>query len=320
MKQKILVTGAAGFIGSFLCQELLAKNNFVLGVDNFFRGKKANLQEFILNKNFVFKKIDLSSPRNISRLKQLIIKHKITTVYHLAAVNGTQYFYDKSFFVLDQNTKITQNLLAALQNTKVNYLLYTSSSEVYSDPLTIPTNEEHPILLNAASDRDSYAASKAIGEFYIRLFAEKNKISYLILRVFNMYGERMVNTRYGQVIPEFIQRMLHEDKFTIIGDGGHSRSFCYIKDAIWAMRELLEKKVTGILNIGNDSEISILKLAKKIHALEHRSFQPIFLPERPYDHKRRKPDISKLKLLIPELKFTDLDIGLKKVIRFYKLQ
>ncbi|WP_232002738.1 NAD-dependent epimerase/dehydratase family protein [Legionella sainthelensi] len=105
----------------------------------------------------------------------------------------------------------------------------------------MPTHEKHPIHLTM-DDRDSYAASKAIGDFYIRLFSKQNNLSYLILRVFNLYGERMIGTKYGQVIPEFIHRILYEDKFTIIGNGSNTRSFCYIKDATWAIRELVEKK------------------------------------------------------------------------------
>jgi UDP-glucuronate decarboxylase len=216
--------------------------------------------------------------------------------------------------------KMTQYLLSAIENTDVEYIIYSSSSETYGEPLKIPTNEEHPVLINTAFDRDSYAASKAIGEFYIRLFAKQHHLSYLTLRIFNMYGERMVGTRYGQVVPEFINRMLFEEQFTLLGDGKHTRSFCYILDATNMMRKLMEKKTTGLINVGNDEEISILELAKKIHQLNNTPFNPIFLPERTNDHKRRRPDISYLKSLLPELVFTDLKTGLKKVIDFYKIE
>lgn len=317
--RKILVTGAAGFIGSFLCEELISRGFTVVGVDNLFRGKLENLSGLKDNHFFHFEKLDLSDPNNVQILHTIIKKYKLDTVFHLAAINGTQYFYDKSMFVLEQNTVITQNVLAACIDTDINYIIYTSSSEVYGEPLAVPTKENHPILLNAFADRDSYAASKAIGDFYVRLFAKQYNISFLSLRVFNMYGERMVNTRYGQVIPEFIKRMLFEDVFTIIGDGSHTRSFCYVKNAVWAMTELMQKQQQGFLNLGNNQEITILELAKLIHRLSNKNFSPVFLPERSHDHKRRCPDISELKNILPGLRFVKLEEGLEKVISYYKL-
>ena len=318
MRKNILVTGAAGFMGSFLCEELITHDYFVVGVDNFFRGHAENVKH-LARDHFILETLDISAVEAIVRLREIILQYKIEVVFHLAAINGTQYFYDNPFFVLDKNIKITQNLLSAVADTPVNHLIYTSSSEVYGDPLIIPTSEEHLISLNETADRDSYAASKAMDEFYIRLFAEQHHLNYLILRVFNLYGERMVGTRYGQVVPEFVNRMLHEAQFTILGDGQSTRSFCYIKDATWAMRELMEKNTNGLVNLGNDEEITILALAKRLHQLEALVFDPEFLPGRPNDHKRRRPDISYLRSLLPNLTFTKLTSGLKKVIAYYKI-
>ncbi|HAT1864027.1 TPA: NAD-dependent epimerase/dehydratase family protein [Legionella pneumophila] len=315
-EKNILVTGAAGFIGSFLCEELISHDYRIIGIDNFFRGKPDNIKHLIQS-DFILEDLDLSSENNIKRLRKIIEQHHIEIVFHLAAINGTQYFYDRPLFVLDQNIRITQNLLSAIKSTCVNYIIYTSSSEVYGDPLIIPTHEKHPIHL-AMDDRDSYAASKAIGDFYIRLFSKQNNLSYLILRVFNLYGERMIGTKYGQVIPEFIHRILYEDRFTIIGNGSNTRSFCYIKDATWAIRELVEKKISGVVNLGNDKEISILELAKMIHHLEKKSFNPVILPARPNDHARRQPDISHLKSILTNICFTDLKTGLEKLLLYYK--
>lgn len=317
MTHSILVTGAAGFLGSFLCEELISQGYRVIGVDNFFRGDRSNITGLMTKKDFIFVEMDLSLSTNQVSLRQCILDHQIKWVCHLAAINGTQYFYDRPLFVLDQNIKITQTLIAAIENTPVNYLIYTSSSEVYGDPLQIPTPETHPIHLNAFAQRDSYAASKAVDEFYVRLYAAEKQIRYLICRVFNLYGERMVGTRYGQVVAEFIQRMLHEKQFTIIGDGSQTRSFCYIEDAVVAIRHLLTQQTEGIINVGNDKEITILELAKLIHQVENKPFSPVFLSPRADDHQRRCPDISLLKNLFPKLSFTDLKTGLKKVIDYY---
>ena len=313
----ILITGSAGFIGSFLAEKLVDNGYKVIGVDNLFRGKEENLSAIISNPSFSFVNIDLSNPINKFQLAEIMQKNNIEIVFHLAAVNGTQYFYDNPVFVLDQNIKITMNLLESIENTSVKKIIYTSSSEIYGDPMNIPTSRSHPILLNINADRDSYASSKAIGEFYTRLFSKKFGIDYLILRVFNMFGPRMVNTRYGQVIPEFIHKTLNKEIFTIIGDGCHTRSFCYIKDFTNIMIKLLENKISGVLNIGNDEEISILSLAERIHYLMRRNFNPVFLPERPHDHKRRRPDITELKKILPENNFTSLENGLLETIKFY---
>lgn len=320
MNKSILVTGAAGFIGSFLCEALIENGYSIVGVDNFFRGKLENIRHLI-NDNFLLEELDLSLSENVGRLTAIILTHNIETVFHLAAINGTKYFYEQPHFVFEQNIKMTQNVLAAIENTSVKYIIYTSSSEVYGEPLRLPTDEEQPILLDVHSDRDSYASSKSFGDFYITLFAKQHNLSCLILRVFNLYGERMVDTTYGQVVPEFIHHLLQEDEgkqFPLLGDGSQTRSFCYIKDAVWIMRSLMAKHITGIVNVGYDEEITILELAEVMHRIEGRKLNPQFLHGHPYDHERRRPDIRYLMSLLPEIKFTPLELGLKKTIDFYK--
>ena len=314
----ILVTGAAGFVGSFLSEALVSHNYFVIGIDNFFRGKKSNLISLSTSNNFKFVEMDLSDSSNVDELKQIIADYKITTIYHLAAINGTLHFYDKSLFVLDQNIRITANLLNALNNSCVNKIIYTSSSEVYGEPFQVPTPETHPILLNPEANRDSYASSKAICEFYIRLFCEQYKIEYFILRLFNLYGPRMDNTKYGQVVPEFIDKVNADSAFSIIGDGTQTRSFCYIKDAINILLKFCLKSGSGIFNVGRNQEITILKLAAQIHKILNAEFNPSFLPARPNDHQRRCPDITKLLNFIGEIKFTPLESGLELVHDFYR--
>lgn len=315
----VLVTGSAGFIGSFLTEALIAKGHFVVGVDNFFRGRKENLKSLDNNSHFELIEVDLSKSACVSRINAILNEKKIDTIYHLAAINGTQHFYDHSAKVLDDNTKITIHMMEAIYDSPVKKIIYTSSSEVYGEPMIVPTLETHPILLNAHAARDSYAASKAMGDFYVRLYAEKYKINWLILRVFNTYGPRMVNTKYGQVIPEFIKRMQSEEPFTMIGDGHHTRSFCFIYDAICLMLMLEKKQVAGIINLGNPEEISILNLARKIHELGNKPFNPIFLPGRPNDHHRRCPDISMLLSIISTPNFTSLEDGLKQVMSIYEI-
>ena len=301
--KKVLVTGAAGFLGSHLCDELLDKGYYVIGIDNFFRGKKENLPN---HENFRFYDRDLTE----DDIHDIVDGEEPEIVFHYAAINGTQYFYDIPSKVFDDNIEMTKNVLDTIKGSKVKKLIYTSSSEIYGDNPNIPTKEEGLITLNIFSDRDSYASSKAIGEFYVKYYCSEHNIDYLILRPFNTYGNRMDTTKYGQVIPEFF-RKLEEDEFTIIGGGKQTRSFCHVNDHKKLSVMLSEKVSNEIINIGNDEQITILELSKKIHSLKKVDFKPKFLPERDYDTKRRQPDISKIKENFPDYKFISIDEGLK---------
>jgi len=310
---KALVTGAAGFLGSHLSDELLAKGYDVVGVDNFFRGKKEYLPH---HDNFSFYNIDLA--KESKKIAAVIIKEKPEVVFHYAAINGTEYFYDIPYKVLHDNIAITQHVLAASQGSSVRKIIYASSSETYGEPLEIPTPETHPILLNIHTVRDSYASSKAICDFYVKLFALENNIDFLIFRIFNTYGPRMDTSKYGQVIPEFICKMLEKDQFSIIGDGTQTRSFCYVADHTRLAVQLAEKISNEIVNLGNDNEITINDLARTLHTLVGKPFSPKHLAPREYDHKRRCPNISKLKHLLNDQPTVSLDEGLRFTLEAYK--
>jgi len=310
---KVLVTGAAGFLGSFLSEELLSHGYNVVGIDNFFRGKKEYLPK---HEKFIFYKLDLVKEAN--KFKEIIKNEKPEILFHYAAINGTKYFYDIPYQVVNDNVRITQNVLAACKNSNVKKIIYASSSETYGEPIKIPTPETHPILLNIHTDRDSYASSKAICDFYVKLFAKENKLDFLILRIFNTYGPHMDTSEYGQVVPEFIDKMFNDKQFTIIGDGQHTRSFCYVSDHTRLVLKLAEKISNEIVNVGNDKEIKIVDLAREMHKLENKDFNPKFLPGREYDHKRRRPDISKLKEFTNDVPKISLEEGLRKTIDAFK--
>lgn len=300
---KALVTGAAGFLGSHLCDELIEKGYKVVGVDNFFRGKKENI-----NSKVSFSQMDLSNKECVPYL--VLLMKDVDIVFHYAAINGTEYFYDIPTMVFDDNIEITKNVLNAIKDSNVKKVVYTSTSEVYGDNPPLPTPESHMIQLNIFSDRDSYASSKAIGEFYVKYHCKEYGIDYLILRPFNTYGSRMDNTKYGQVIPEFF-RKLNDDEFTIIGNGSQTRSFCHVNDHTRLAVMLSEDISDDVVNIGNDEQVTILELAEKIHNQRGKDFEPNFLPPRDYDTQRRQPDISKIKKLYTDYKFINLKKGLQ---------
>ncbi|MGC8567557.1 MAG: NAD-dependent epimerase/dehydratase family protein, partial [Caldisphaera sp.] len=220
---KVLVTGVAGFLGSFLAEKLIEEDYYVIGIDNLFRGNIRNIQHLIDSKKLEFYNLDIRNP---------LPKHIFTdveAVFHYAAINGTQHFYEKPKEVLEVNAEGTINVLKSSIENNVEKFVLASSSEVYGNPSTVPIDEDFPLIISSVNNpRHSYEAGKIIGEFYVRWFSEKYGMKYLILRLFNAYGPRMDSSEYGQVIPEFIRKIFVEPEFTIIGPGTQTRSFCYV--------------------------------------------------------------------------------------------
>lgn len=305
---RTIVTGAAGFLGSHLCDKLLSEGHEVIGIDNFFRGKLSNLP---VHGNFKFYEIDLKDA-NIT--KKLLSEVQPEVVIHYAAINGTKYFYDIPYKVCNDNILLTQNVLMSCGDS-VKKIVYASSSEVYGPEPVVPTKESEFILLDSFADRDSYASSKAIGEYLVRLWAKENKKNFLIVRPFNTYGKRMATNGYGQVIPEFIERIKSRNKFYLYGSGKQTRSFCYVEDHCEIMARLIKSVNDKILNIGYDEEITILELAKLIHEIMGVEFNDIlFKEEWKNDTKWRKPDLAELKIHSKYDSYISLRDGLKKMI------
>lgn len=304
----VLVTGAAGFLGSHLCDLLLEKGYSVTGIDNFFRGKRENLPK---HNNFKFYELDLVN--SFKELKEIVSNSNFDWVLHYAAINGTKYFYDIPTKVFDDNYKMTLNVLNACRSSKtIKKFGYASSSEVYGNFPSIPTNEKQKISLNVFEDRDSYAAAKAFGDFMTKLYCEEMSISYLTFRIFNAYGPRMDNTEYGQVIPEFFRKAEEVGNFKIIGDGKQTRSFCYVEDHVKMVETAMRTLKNEIINIGNDELTEIIALAKKVCKISGKEFLPEHLKPRSYDTIRRQPDLTKIKSVYKE-KMISLDEGLRKI-------
>lgn len=324
---RAIVTGGAGFIGSFLMENLIDKGISVTVWDNLFRGKLENIQHLLDGYNR-FLKIDMSDVNMIDTMAECILNEKPEYIFHYAAINGTQYFYDIPATVLEVNTSATYHLTLALRKVKKivpDYqckIIYASSSEVYGEPFSLPTSEKDITYANIEHVRDSYAIAKLSGEFYIKLIAEELGLGYLILRLFNVYGPRMVGTKYGQVIPEFIQRISDgEYPLTIYGNGMHKRSFCYVTDNVDITTRLaFSESTNGIYNVGNNNEIAILDLAKII--MRKMGMEPKFefLPERIGDHKRRCPNTEKIHKVLGEYKYIKLEDGIDEILKELRLK
>jgi len=306
---RVLITGVAGFLGSFLAERLVEEGYKVIGIDNLSRGKMENIQHI---EGLKFVKDDVL---NISHPE---VFKNVDIVFHYAAINGTKNFYDFPAKTLATNTEGIINVLKLSIKYGVKKFIFSSSSEVYGEPLKVPTSEDTPILVkDITNPRSSYDVSKIVGEAYTIFLCKKAGMDYIIQRIFNVYGPKMDTSEYGQVIPEFIRKILKEDKFTIIGPGTQTRSFCYIDDFVEMTIRLLEHR-NVIVNVGNPEEIKIIDLARLLHEIAGKEFEYKLLPPRRGDIMRRVPDISKLIKLTGYRPRISLKEGLKRTFRWYQ--
>lgn len=316
---EILITGGAGFIGFHLAKALAEENYEVTICDNLFRGRMDDdLTRLRKRENVRFINCDLTDKDELKKLGR-----EYDYVYHLAAINGTKYFYEIPHEVLRVGVLSTVNLLEQFKGTKAK-MLFASSSEAYAGTalsfgVPIPTPEDVPLTVNDVHNpRFSYGGSKLVGELLFINYARAYKFPMTIIRYYNTYGPRM---GYEHVISEFCVRILRkEDPFRIYG-GNQTRSFCYISDTVKATRLLMESSETNgeIVNVGNPfEEITIRELAEKMFDL--LDFYPAVevLPLPKGDVVRRCPNIDKLARLTnfrPEVALTD---GLVKTFEWYK--
>lgn len=313
---KILITGGAGFIGYHLAKHLAEKQDDVTVCDNLFRGKMdKDFLSLIKSENVKFVEANLTNQTDISNLKG-----DYDIVYHLAAINGTKYFYEIPHEVLRVNILCLINILDWFVKTDNKKLVFTSSSETYAGTtgVPIPTPEDIPLSIdNVLNPRFSYAASKIVGELFCINYAREYGFNVSIVRPHNIYGPRM---GYEHVIPEFIQRTLNrENPFKIYG-GKQTRAFCFIDDFVKGI-ELVGKspKANGeIFNLGNDKEeITMQDLSEQI--FEKLDFQPQLEidPAPKGSVMRRCPDVTKARKLLGYVPEANLEHGLEETIKWY---
>ena len=308
MVTKILVSGGAGFIGSCLAEKLGEdKNNFVVVVDNLQTGTHAKLPKSKHN-NIRFIKADVNYFKDIS---SIFFAHQFDFVFHYAALVGVKRTLAHPAMVL-RDLEGIKNILNLSKNTGVRRVFFSSSSEVYGEPVEFPQNE-HTTPLNS---RLPYAIVKNVGEAYLRAYKQEFDLDFTIFRFFNTYGPKQSN---DFVMSRFLHAALLNKDITIYGDGMQTRTFCYIDDnidaTVNAMKE--DKFVNDVVNIGSDNEITVLDLAKKVIKNTRSKSKMIHLPAlKEGDMTRRCPDIHKMKKLLKR-KMTTLDEGIARLIKAY---
>jgi nucleoside-diphosphate-sugar epimerase len=324
--KKILITGGAGFIGCHLAKQLLKnQENHLTLVDNLQRGKMdENFKNLLRNKRVKFIKADLTKPATFAKLGA-----GFHHIYHLAAINGTKWFYEIPQEVLRVNTLSLIYLLEWIKKQKRKpKLCFTSSNEAYAGALEafgqlpIPTPENVPLVISDTyNPRWTYGATKLVGELFVIHYAKAYNFPAVIVRPHNFYGPR---AGYDHVIPEFIKRITNKvDPFPIYG-ADDTRTFCYIGDAVEAMQKLMDSPATDnqpieTVHIGAEDEIAMLDLAGKLFAIIGWHPQKLDIQKSPAGSvKRRLADTSKINKLIGWQAKTFLDQGLKETLRWYQ--
>lgn len=305
----ILLTGGAGFIGSSLCEKLLEDpENFLVVADNLSTGKEQNLKG-ITSDRFRFVKCDVNDYRDIS---ELFFSYPFEYVFHYAAVVGVRRTQENPIRVLRDIHGI-ENICNLSKNSRVKRIFFSSSSEVYGEPVEFPQNEDTTPL----NSRIPYAVVKNVAEAFLRAFYKEHGLRYIIFRFFNTYGPRQSE---DFVVSRFIRFALKNEPITIYGDGQQSRTFCYIDDNVDATYNIFKEICQNnnypneVINIGNDVEYKIIDLARLILHLTGSSSAIVHMPPLPEgDMTRRLPDITKMK------KFLDRDLipleeGIKKIL------
>lgn len=307
--KSILVTGGAGFLGSWICDVLVEQQAKVICLDNLVSGLKSNISHLLKESNFAFIQHDITEP--------IFFDVPIDVVMHLASRASPFEFKKYPISILKANTLGVWVALGIAKEHNAKFL-YTSTSEVYGDAKEIPTTESYRGNVNPVGARSSYDEAKRAGESFAIAYMLEENLDVRIARIFNTFGQRMrAEGVYGRVVPRFLEQALSNKPITIFGDGTQTRSFCYVTDQVEGLLKLAfsENAKGEAVNIGNDEEITILELAKLVKESANSSSEIVFseLPED--DPPRRKPDITKAKKVLnwePKVKLRE---GLLKMMK-----
>lgn len=305
---RVLITGAAGFLGSHLCDRFMTEGFEVLGMDNLITGNMENLEHLLGNPNFTFYNNDVSNFVHVSG--------KLDYILHFASPASPIDYLKIPIQTLKVSSLGTHNLLGLALNKKAR-ILVASTSEVYGDPKVHPQTEDYFGNVNPVGPRGVYDEAKRFMESMTMAYHTYHGLETRIVRIFNTYGPRM-RLNDGRVLPAFIGQALRGEDLTIFGDGSQTRSFCYVDDLVEGIYRLLLSDHAQPVNIGNPNEITIGEFAEEIIKLTGTSQKVIYQPRPVDDPMQRKPDITKAKELLdwqPEVLRAE---GLKKTYEWFQ--
>jgi dTDP-glucose 4,6-dehydratase len=303
-----LISGAAGFIGSHLCDRLIADGHEVVGLDNFITGSAANLEglqgqaRFRLVEQDVARSFDVPGPWD--------------HVWHLASLASPREYLAHPIETLESGSTATRNMLEIARRSGARFLV-TSTSECYGDPLEHPQVETYWGNVNPVGMRSCYDESKRYAEAVTMAYHRTHGVRTNIARIFNTYGPRMA-LNDGRVVPEFIDQALRGEPFTIFGDGSQTRSFCYVSDMVEGLVRLASSEERYPVNLGNPAELTIIEFAKRIQTATGSKDEIVFKPLPQDDPRKRRPDIGKARKLLGWEPKVPLEQGLKETVEYFK--
>jgi nucleoside-diphosphate-sugar epimerase len=303
---RILVTGGAGLLGSHLCDRLTAGPNEVICLDNLSTGSKANIAHLEGKPHFFFQRHDVTQP--------LSIAGDVDEIYHLAALASPPDFERKPVETALPNSIGTYHLLELAKSKKARFV-FASSSEVYGDPTEHPQRESYRGNVSLTGPRAPYDESKRFGEALALAYLRQHEVEVAIARIFNTYGPRMPQD--GRVVSSFIVQALKGQPITVHGDGGQTRSFCYVTDLTDALVRLMAAGEPDPVNLGSPIETTVLDLAKSVKYLTKSSSEIVMAPGRTDDPARRKPDITRARSALKWEPTTSLSEGLRKTVDYF---
>jgi len=308
MKKRVLITGAAGFLGSHLCDRFIGEGYEVIGIDNLITGDLKNIEHLFKIEDFHFYHHDVT--------KFVHVPGKVDFILHFASPASPIDYLKIPIQTLKVGSLGTHNLLGLAKEKKARILI-ASTSEVYGDPLVHPQNEEYYGNVNTIGPRGVYDEAKRFQESITMAYHRFHGLETRIARIFNTYGPRM-RLNDGRVIPAFIGQALRGEDLTVFGDGKQTRSFCYIDDQIEGLYRLLLSDYTLPVNIGNPGEITILDFANEIIKLTGTEQKIVYKPLPEDDPLQREPDISRAKEILKWEPLTSREEGMRKTLEYFK--
>ena len=308
LQRRLLVTGGAGFLGSHLCERLLAAGGDVLCVDNFFTGSRKNIEHLLGHKHFELTRHDVTFPLYV----------EVDEIYNLACPASPIHYQRDPVQTTKTSVHGAINMLGLAKRVKAK-ILQASTSEVYGDPNVHPQHEEYWGYVNPTGPRSCYDEGKRCAETLFFDYWRQHHLRIKVARIFNTYGPRM-HPNDGRVVSNFIIQALLDRDLTVYGDGTQTRSFCYVDDLIDGLMKLMATKdqVTGPINIGNPTECSMLGLADTIIEMVGSRSRVVHRPLPENDPRQRRPDISRAQEMLSWVPHTPLREGLGRTIAYFE--
>ncbi|HTP85618.1 MAG TPA: UDP-glucuronic acid decarboxylase family protein [Bryobacteraceae bacterium] len=305
---RFVVSGAAGFIGSHLCDRLIAEGHKVVALDNCITGSRGNLRHLDGHERFEFREVDVTRPFDVEDI--------LDGVLHLASLASPKDYLAHPIETLESGAQGTQRMLDLARDRSAAFLL-TSTSECYGDPTVHPQVETYWGNVNPVGPRSCYDESKRYAEALTMAYHRSFGVRTRIARIFNTYGPRM-QLNDGRVVPAFLDQALRGEPITIFGNGAQTRSFCYISDMVDGLWRLFQSNEAYPVNLGNPQEMTILEFAERIRALTGSAVPLEFHPLPEDDPRQRQPDITKARRLLGWGPRVGLDDGLRQTVEYFR--